>query len=362
MESGYGFCRRHKADGGEIINYQKAGKKVNVAYHCTDNYAQITATSILSIFENNKDMDEIDVYMIENGFTDATKDKMGKLAERYGRRIFFIAMPDFVKEYGLGLVRIKEKWGFDSYSRLFLDRLLPDCNKVLYLDGDTIVNGSLKKLWETDLEGKSCAAALDCISEAYYKLFGLGENARYCNSGVILMDLDKWRERHIGDKVREYVNENKGYVFFMEQTVFNAVLQDQIQYLDAECNVSTLMQTMSYEELKRLRRFKYFYSREEVENAVKSPLILHMTGFFYVTNRAWNKVTDHPARYLFAEYCGRLGGGTDALQEDGRDCRTKAKDFLLRMIPKPIVIMSVSWIYNVPRVKFIRWQSLKAGN
>ena len=276
---------------------------MNIAYHCTDNYARITATSIVSVFENNKEMDEINVYIIENGFTQETKEKFNDLADRYGRLIFMIPLPDLKQEYGLDLVSIKKKWMFDSYSRLYLDRLLPEKKKrVIYLDGDILVLGSLKKLWETDLNGKCCAACLDCVSEPYYKLFNISKESRYCNSGLILIDLNAWKEKQIGEKVRQCVQKNNGYVFFMEQTVFNMVLQDEIFYLPAKYNVSSLEQVFSYNDLIKLRNPLHFYSEKDVKEAMDKPVVVHMTGFFYVINRAWNEVTNHPERERFEEY------------------------------------------------------------
>lgn len=72
---------------------------LNVAYHCTDNYIRITGTSIVSVFENNKDFKEINVYIIDHGFTDETKKKCMEMADRYGRHIYFIPLPDLNKEY-----------------------------------------------------------------------------------------------------------------------------------------------------------------------------------------------------------------------------------------------------------------------
>lgn len=328
---------------------------MNVAYHLTDNYARISGTSIVSLFENNKDVDEINVYLIENGFTQKTKDKFTELAEKYDRKIFFIQLPDLNGDgYDLGLVSIKKKWMFDSYSRLFLDRLLPEnVGRVIYLDGDVLVLGSLKELWELDLKGKCCAACMDCVSEPYYRLFGIDTKNRYCNSGLILMDLKAWKEKKIGEKVNRYVHKNNGYVFFMEQTVFNVVLQDETVYLPFKYNVSSLVQVLSYKDLMKLRKPLHFYKHAEVEEAKKNPIIVHMTGFFYVINRAWNEVTNHPDKARFIEYCEKIEWGVDVLDKDRRDIKTKIKDVLFHNCPKKLLIAVVSFLYNNWRVKNI---------
>ena len=334
---------------------------MNVAYHLTDNYAKISGTSIVSLFENNKDVDEINVYLIENGFTQKTKDKFTELANKYGRKIFFISLPDLNGEgYDLGLVSIKKKWMFDSYSRLFLDRLLPeDVDRVIYLDGDVLVLDSLKSLWEMDLQGKCCAACMDCVSESYYKLFKIKPENRYCNSGLIIMDLKAWKQKKIGEKVKRHVQKNNGYVFFMEQTVFNVVLQNEIVYLPFKYNVSSLVQVLSYKDLMKLRKPLHFYSSKEVEEAKKNPVIVHMTGFFYVINRAWNEVTNHPDKERFVEYCKKYDWGVPILDKDNRSTGTRVKDALVHGIPKCFMIPAISFLYNNWRVKNIERISRK---
>ena len=329
---------------------------MNVVYHCTDNYAFITGTSIVSIFENNKDMDEINVYILENGFQEETKEKYNRLAERYGRKIIFIPMPDVNEEYGLGLTSIKKKWLFDSYSRLFLDTILPPMDRVLYLDGDTLILHSLKDLWEMDMGDNCCAAALDCLGEPYYGLFEI-DHGKYCNSGVILINLKKWREQKVADQVTAYVREKNGYVFFMEQSVFNIVLQGRIAYLPAIYNTSSIMQMFTPKQLWKMRKPKYFYDEEEIAEAVNDPTIIHMTGLFYVINKPWNKVTNHPNKDLFWSYFKKLDWGRDEIQEDSRDFKTKVMDFMFHVTPKGILVPVVSSIYNGPRVKRIKKQA-----
>lgn len=137
---------------------------MNIVYHASDSFAKVTGTSIVSIFENNKDIDEINVYVIEKNFTEDNKKKMEQLADKYNRRIIFIPMPDINKSEHLHLKKIKEKWIFDSYCRLFLDKLLPEeVEKVLYLDGDVLNTGSLKELWSLDMGESSAAAVIDCL-------------------------------------------------------------------------------------------------------------------------------------------------------------------------------------------------------
>ena len=71
--------------------------------------------------------------------------------------------------------------------------------------------------------------------------------------------MNAWREQKIGDKVRKYIVENGGYVFFMEQTAFNGGLQDDIVILHPKYNVYTMLKCLDYEEIIKLWKVKVFY-------------------------------------------------------------------------------------------------------
>lgn len=326
---------------------------MNIVYHASDSFAKVTGTSIVSIFENNKDADDITIYIIEKKFTDVNKKKMKELADKYARKIEFIPMPDINEIEDLRLKKIKEKWIFDSYCRLFLDKLLPESvDKVLYLDGDVLNTSSLKELWEMDLEGSCAAAVIDCLGEKYYQLLGLSKEARYCNSGVILFDLAQWRKQEMDEKVRKYVHDNHGYVFFMEQTVFNAVMQGKIKILHPKYNTYSMMQILSYEDLMRLRKVERYYSEKEIEEAIEHPVLVHMTSSFLVVNRPWCELTNHPMQNEYKKYAD-LTPWDEPLSEDCRDGMKKFTDTVVQCAPKSLVISFASFLYNTIRVKQI---------
>ena len=44
--------------------------QLNVLYGCDDNYAPYTGVSLLSLFENNKDIEEITIYLASMNFSE----------------------------------------------------------------------------------------------------------------------------------------------------------------------------------------------------------------------------------------------------------------------------------------------------
>lgn len=121
-----------------------------------------------------------------------------------------------------------------AYARLLLPHLLPQSiERVLYLDADTIVRRSLAELFETPLGGRSTAAAPDPYDEDLRKQTGL---PRYFNSGVLLMDLARWRAQDIGRRCLIFAHEQRSRLIFGDQCALNHVLRDDIEPLHSKWN------------------------------------------------------------------------------------------------------------------------------
>lgn len=90
---------------------------------------------------------------------------------------------------------------------------IPDiiqCDKIIYLDSDTITLTCISKLWCIDLEENIIAAAphyhfknLSAANEFYnLQLDITDKDLLYLNSGVMLIDCEKWRYNNITEKCR----------------------------------------------------------------------------------------------------------------------------------------------------------------
>ena len=86
-----------------------------------------------------------------------------------------------------------------SYYRYIIPELYPQLDKALYLDGDLVVNGSLEKLWDTDITDYLCAGVHDLwIENINYKpQIGFSSDELYINAGVLLLNIPKMRSKKI---------------------------------------------------------------------------------------------------------------------------------------------------------------------
>lgn len=73
------------------MNYDKS---VNVVYCSSDSFSEVCAVSIVSLFENNKHLDEIMTiaHVLEDRISDKNKQRLPDMAKRYGRSIILVSM------------------------------------------------------------------------------------------------------------------------------------------------------------------------------------------------------------------------------------------------------------------------------
>ena len=63
---------------------------MNILYQCNDNYAPYCGVSITSLFENNKHIEDISVFILSDDMSHENQSKFMLLAEEYGRKIVIV--------------------------------------------------------------------------------------------------------------------------------------------------------------------------------------------------------------------------------------------------------------------------------
>ena len=113
------------------------------------------------------------------------------------------------------------RWSTSAYYRLILPSLLPDLEKILYLDCDLLVLDDIAELWETGLDGRSCAAAAVRVAPEHQKKIGLPAEAVYFNSGVMLFNLRKMAHENHEKRFIRLFDELGGRIKYPDQDILN---------------------------------------------------------------------------------------------------------------------------------------------
>ena len=127
-----------------------------------------------------------------------------------------------------------------AYARLFFSEFVPaSVERILYLDCDIICTGSLLELWELGSAVHVIGAAqdpwLDLDSSLKFSL-KIGAESSYVNSGVLLINVTRWREMMAQHSIAKFIEENPS-VKHADQDAINAVFAGQIDLLDSKWNM-----------------------------------------------------------------------------------------------------------------------------
>ena len=133
------------------------------------------------------------------------------------------------------------------YWRLLTPFVLAEATRGLYIDCDTIVLGDLSPLWTLDLKGNVIAAATDCfpcVGDAVdnHDELGLSPTAAYFNSGVLVIDVARWRAERVTERVLQTCRDNADHLYAhgkwpqYDQYGLNVVLGRQWLALGREWN------------------------------------------------------------------------------------------------------------------------------
>ena len=125
------------------------------------------------------------------------------------------------------------------YSRLFLARFVDlRVEKCLYLDVDMLALGDIREIFANDLQDSIIAVARDVVStqaplpakDRSKAPYVFGKKHCYFNSGMMLVNLPKWRACKIEQQALAFLQAYSPICF--DQDVLNAIISDQITLLD----------------------------------------------------------------------------------------------------------------------------------
>lgn len=271
--------------------------QLNILLSSDDNYAQHLGATIYSLLSQNSDAESICIYVVDNGIEYSNKANLESIVEKYSNAsIAWISFEKWKSQLKLNMT-----WNISlsSYARLFVSEMLPETiDRVLYLDCDMIICESLQNLWSTDLHGMVLGAIQDSISDGTKSSVGLLPNERYFNAGMLLIDLKKWREQHIGDKCLQFISDKNGAVVHHDQGVLNGVFRNQWECLPLKYNLMTIHYIYNCKQVMNYYgEHAVFYSEDEIEGAKRKPVILHYTPSF--TTRPWVKNCKHPMKKMY---------------------------------------------------------------
>jgi len=203
-------------------------------------YAMPLGVMLESLGTSLKGSIAVYVFILDAGIAPWNRCRINRIARRHSLNISWIrASVKALKDLPVW-AHIKHA----AYLRILCPDLLPkSLSKVIYLDCDMIITQGIDELWNTEMDGYPLAAVQEqsmVISSAggvvAYRELGIPGDAKYLNSGVLLMDLVAWRRENFSQKIMDYLRKYREQVVYHDQDGLNAILANRWKELNNRWN------------------------------------------------------------------------------------------------------------------------------
>lgn len=266
-------------------------KKVNICLCCDLNYLRYACVTIASVAWCTKA--EIDFYILHREISLELQNMIKKWVKTHFShcKLRFLDITQSLKK-----INVKQVRHFNAlvFGRYFISELIPDIDKAIYLDSDTIVLSDISKLNNIDLNGRAVGGVYEYWQDNAdwgdkikndLKYLELSETHQYFSSGVLVIDCHKWRKQKITKKLLDTYDEYREFTQYPDQDPLNKLFENNYQELEPIFN--TTEQAILYYERNK--------THNEVIDLKNNIVVRHFAG----DNKPWNQV------YLYSNVNGR---------------------------------------------------------
>jgi lipopolysaccharide biosynthesis glycosyltransferase len=203
---------------------------MDIVCGCDEKFLQYTASMLCSLFNNNPS--PIRIHLLHGDISQKKLKILRKFVKKYHNEFHSY----LVDESLLQDLKVDKHASIANYYRLLIPEILPETiTKVIYLDSDLIVRKPLEELWNINIDNYYLAAVEDKGFVDFDRLF-MPQDSKYFNSGVLLINLSKWRQEKIHLKVINFIHDYPDRIQFWDQDGLNALINGQWKELPTKWN------------------------------------------------------------------------------------------------------------------------------
>lgn len=271
-------------------------EKMNLLVTLNANYIPYLNVMLSSLIHSNPDC-FFDVYLLHSSIAERDTVLTSKVLGDSGKLIMINA-----DEISLMDAPTTSRYPKEIYYRIFAAKYLPDTlDRVLYLDPDLIVNGSLSELYHLPMNEYYFAAASHTgpfMRKMNELRLDMEDDSPYINSGVMLMNLKSLRESQNYEDVYRFIEKRKPFLILPDQDIISSLYGSKIYALD----------TYRYNMTERLFRLHSPFEKELTLDWIrKHSIIIHYCG----RNKPWKDNYIGSLDIFYKEAVARMRGETD---------------------------------------------------
>ena len=209
-----------------------------------ENYVIGLAVALCSAIKGLDERIKLKVYVLDGGIREESWERLiSSISDIRSDCVVKRLRPDLGSFKGL-----PKDWGSSvmAYARLALPELITD-EQILYLDADVVIQGDVSELWRIDFGDFIIAAAIDVIDKDLgnarlpIEELRLNKFAPCLNSGVLMINVVRWRQADITTQALKYLKEWPRHSANWDQSALNVVLYGRWHQLGREWNTPAWM-------------------------------------------------------------------------------------------------------------------------
>lgn len=251
-----------------------------------DHYAPYLSVMMMTLLKHLADNSSISFYIIDDHISKESKEKLNQVIFGHSAEINYLEVNSDLYADVLESDHITQT----AYYRISLPDLLSDKHykKVVYIDCDVLVLEDVSKLYDTDIGEKIIGAVIDPGQALVLDRLGVNTDDYYFNSGLLLINLERWREADITEKTLNFLEEEEDKIIYHDQDALNAILYEKWFQLHPKWNVQTSLLFERHQPPTVEHKILY-------KEAIQNPAIVHFTGH----DKPWNSKEYHPYTQMY---------------------------------------------------------------
>ncbi len=206
----------------------------HIAYACNQPYAQYVAVSLKSLCDSQPQCADViwKIHILTDGISRKSQKQLESICAL--RQDFQLVVHVIRGEELQGLPT--KRFTHITYFRFFIADLIPDAERVFYIDTDCLILDDISAVFSLPLE-KTIAAVVNPFNKGNKQRVGLQSENSYFIAAPLLINTYRWRGKKYTHQLIEWCHSHQSILKFPDQDALNVVLQNERENLPLRYNV-----------------------------------------------------------------------------------------------------------------------------
>jgi lipopolysaccharide biosynthesis glycosyltransferase len=257
------------------------------------------AVTLRSIVDNHRGPTRLEFAVFAHGIRNFKRRRIMRSLAGTGASVRWV---DEVDDQRLRRIRYGLDYPMPTYYRLLLGELLPDRSRAIYTDVDVVFEDDIETLWSMGMQDSHYVlAVLEATmwtlgrSKGLQRAIaarGLSPDTPFPSNGLMVINLDKWREDRIADRSLEFI-EREAEGRFRDMDALAVLFNGRWGEIEPRWNCPHPVFHNAPETLP--------YSPQDFRRAHDNPAVVHYSS----RPKPWEAGCKHPLAHLFYKYLDR---------------------------------------------------------